>query len=93
MSPKDERIKERIAFRSRILWAVVAGIYLLAGAVGGYLMEWFERDGIVWSEFAVMPAVGIAFIIILSVVAVFLYWVIDGDIDQLGEPSCSKTST
>jgi len=93
MSPKDERIKERIAFRSRILWAVVAGVYLLAGAVGGYLMEWFERDKIVWSEFAVMPAVGIAFIVILSFVAARLYRAINADIDQIGEPSCSKTST
>jgi len=87
MTPKDERVKERVNFRSRILWALVAGIYLLIGAVGGYLLEWFERDKIVWSEFAVVPAVGIAAIIVMSVAAVFLYWVIDGDIDQIGVPS------
>jgi len=93
MTPKDERIKERIAFRSRILWAVVAGIYLLVGAVGGYLMEWFERDEIVWSEFAVMPAVAIVIIIVMSLAAIRLYPVINRDIDQIGESSCSKTST
>ncbi|MDD9884568.1 MAG: hypothetical protein OXU62_08575 [Gammaproteobacteria bacterium] len=93
MTPKDERTKERVNFRSRILLAVVAGVYLLVGAVGGYLLEWFERDRIVWSEFAVMPTVGIAVIVIMSFVAVILYRAINGDIDQIGEPSCSKTST
>jgi len=88
-----ENLKERINFRSRILLAVVAGVYLLIGAVSGYLLEWFERGEIVWSEFAVMPAVGIAVIVIMSFVAVVLYRKINGDINQIGEPSCSKTST
>jgi len=92
-SNQIENLKERINFRSRILLAVVAGVYLLIGAVGGYLLEWFERDEIAWSEFAVMPAVGIAVIVIMSFVAVVLYRKINGDINQIGEPSCSKTST
>jgi len=94
MSPNQiERLKERINFRSRILLAVVAGIYLLIGAVGGYLLEWFERDEIVWSEFGIVPAVGIVAIIVMSPFLVVLYRRINRDIDQLGEPSCSKTST
>jgi len=56
-------------------------------------MEWFERDEIVWSEFAVMPAVAIVIIIVMSLAAIRLYPVINRDIDQIGEPSCSKTST
>jgi len=86
-SNQIENLKERINFRSRILLAVVAGVYLLIGAVSGYLLEWFERDEIVWSEFAVMPAVGIAVIVIMSFVAVVLYRKINGDINQIGEPS------
>jgi len=94
MTPNQiERLKERIAFRSRILLALVAGIYLLIGAVGGYLLEWFERDEIVWSDFSVIPIIGIVAIIVMSFVAARLYREIDGDIDQIGEPSCSKTST
>jgi len=88
-----ENLKERINFRSRILLAVVAGVYLLIGAVGGYLLEWFERGEIVWSDFGIIPTIGIVAIIIMSCVAAILYRKIDGDIDQIGEPSCSKTST
>jgi len=94
MTPNQiERLKERIGFRSRVLLALIAGIYLLIGAVGGYLLEWFERDEIVWSDFSVIPIIGIVAIIAMSFVAAILYREIDGDIDQLGEPSCSKTST
>jgi len=82
-SNEIEGLKEHIAFRSRILWAVVAGIYLLIGAVGGYLLEWLEIDEAVRGDFAVVPAAGIAAIIALSVAAVFLYRAINGDIDQI----------
>lgn len=67
--------------------AHVAGIYLLVGTVAGYLLEWFERDKIVWREFAIVPAVGIVAVIVLSVAGVFLYRVINGDINQIRKSS------
>jgi len=94
MTPNQiESAKERINFRSRILLALVAGIYLLVGAVGGYLLEWFERDEIVWSDFGIIPIIGTVAVIVMSFVAAIVYKEIDGDIDRIGEPSCSKTST
>jgi len=82
-SNEIEGLTEYIRFHSRMWWAVVAGIYLLIGAVGGYLLEWLEIDEAVRGDFAVVPAAGIAAIIALSVAAVFLYRAINGDIDQI----------
>jgi len=61
----------------------IVPIYLLIGAVGGYLLEWLEIDEAVRGDFAVVPAAGIVAIIVMSVAAVFLYRVIDRDIDQI----------
>lgn len=93
MTSKDERIKERINFLSRLLLAHVAGIYLLAGAVGNYLFDFLERDKIVWSEFAIMPAVSIGIIIVMSVGLFRVRRAINRHIAQLEKASCSKTST
>jgi len=88
-----EGAKERINFLSRILLAYVAGIYLLAGAVGNYLFGFLERDKIVWSEFAIMPTVSIGIIIVMSVDLLRVRWAINRHIAQIEKASCSKTST
>jgi len=94
MSPNQiEGMKERISFLTRTMLAYVAGIYLLAGAVGNYLMDFLERDEIVWSEFATMPAVGIGVIIVMSVALFRVRRAINRHIAQLEKSSCSKTST
>ena len=38
-----ESAKENINFLSRTMLAYIAGAYLLAGAVGNYLVVWFEK--------------------------------------------------
>jgi len=94
MSPNQiEGMKERIGFLTRTMLAYVAGIYLLAGAVGNYLMDFLERDEVVWSEFAVMPAVSIGIIVVMSVDLLRVRRAINRHIAQLEKSSCSKTST
>jgi len=88
-----ESLKERINFLSRTMFAYIAGIYLLAGAVGNYLMDFLERDEVVWSEFAIMPAVGIGIIIVMLVALLRLRRKINRFIAQIENASCSKTST
>jgi len=50
-----ESAKENINFLTRTMLAYIAGVYLLAGVVGNYLVGWFERD--VWSIMATIAAV------------------------------------
>jgi len=53
MTPNEiEGLKEEINFLSRILMAYIAGVYLLAGAVGNYLMDWFA-----WGVWGVVPTI------------------------------------
>jgi len=60
MTPNEiEAAKEDINFLSRILIAYIAGIYLLGGALGAHTMEWLASDELVWSEFGIVPAVGL----------------------------------
>jgi len=82
-----ERLKERINFLSRTMLACVAGVYLLAGALGKFVMEWLARDEFAWREFGIIPAItAVAFVIM--VFEVFrLRWTINRHIDQIGEPS------
>jgi len=87
MSPKDERIKERINFLSRLLLAHVAGVYLLAGALGKFVMEWLSRDEFSWSGFGVVPAITAAAFVIMVFELFRLRWTINRHIDQIGEPS------
>ena len=86
MTPNQiESAKESINFLTRTMLAYIAGVYLLVGAVGNYLMEWFERDEYVWSEFAVMPAVAIVVAIVLSLEAARLQLKIKAVIKRIGE--------
>lgn len=88
MTPNQiESVKERINFLSRMMLAYVAGIYLLAGALGNHLMEWLSRDEFAWSEFGIVPAVGVVFFIGMTFEVFRLRRVINRHIDQIGEPS------
>jgi len=82
-----------INFLSRLLLANIAGIYLLAAAIGGYMIEWLARDEFAWSEFGIVPAIAVALFVVMSLSAVFLYRKINRHIDRIGETPCSKTST
>jgi len=87
MSPKDEvekpESKERINFLSRILLAYIAGIYLLAGAIGGFMIEWLSRDEFAWSDFGIVPTIAVVAFGGLSLLATRLYRRIDRYIDQV----------
>jgi len=87
MSPKDERIKERINFLSRLLLAHVAGVYLLAGAAGKFAMEWLAQDEFAWSNFGVVPTVTVVGAVVMTVEVFRLRRAINRNIDQLGVPS------
>lgn len=88
-----ESLKERINFLSRTMLACVAGLYLLAGAIGGYLIEWLERDEFAWSEFGIVPTIAVVAFIVLSFEVFRSRRKINGYINQLGEVPCSTTST
>jgi len=84
MTPNEiESAKERINFLTRLLLAYIAGIYLLIGSAGNYLLDWLERDEYVLSEFAIMPAVTIVAALVLSFFAARLYLTINRFIDQI----------
>lgn len=60
MTPNEiEAAKEDINYLTRILLAYLAGVYLLGGALGAHTMEWLASDELVWSEFGIVPAVGL----------------------------------
>jgi len=80
---RTERLKERIAFLSRILLAYIAGLYLLAGAIGGYLIEWLSRDEFSWSDFGIVPTIAVVAFLVLTVLATRQYRRIDRYIDQV----------
>jgi len=66
MSPSQiEGVKENINFLTRVMMAYIAGVYLLAGAVGKFVMEWLMRDELVWSEFGIVPTVATVCMVIL----------------------------
>jgi len=53
MTPNQiESLKEYINFLSRVMLAYIAGVYLLAGAVGNFLLDWFA-----WGVWGVVPTV------------------------------------
>lgn len=80
---RTERLKERIGFLSRILLAYIAGLYLLAGAIGGYLIEWLSRDEFAWSDFGIVPTIAVVAFLVLTVLATRQYRRIDRYIDQV----------
>jgi len=84
-----ERLKERINFLSRTMLACVAGVYLLAGAIGGYMIDWLARDEFAWSAFGIVPTIAVVAFIVLSFEAFRLRRKINHHIDQLGEVPCS----
>jgi len=55
MNNQIESAKENIGFLTRTMLAYIASVYLLAGAVGNYLVGWFERDD--WSIVATIATV------------------------------------
>jgi len=87
MTPKDERTKERIGFLSRLLLAHVAGVYLLAGALGKFVMEWLAHDEFAWSNFGVVPAITAVAFVVMTFEVFRLRWTINRHIDQIGVPS------
>ncbi len=64
--------------------AYIAGVYLLAGALGNYLVGWFERGEFVWADFGIVPSVTIAGAIGLSLEVARLQRKIKGLIKQIG---------
>jgi len=89
MTPNEiEGVKERINFLTRTMLAYIAGVYLLAGALGGHVMEWLARDELVWSEFGIIPAFGVALFIAMTAEALRLRRKINRHIDQIiGKPN------
>jgi len=85
MTPNEiESLKENINFLTRTMLAYIAGVYLLAGAVGSHLMEWFGRDEYVLSEFGIIPAVAIVSMAVLMAEVVRLQRKINAHIDRIG---------
>jgi len=87
MTPKDERIKERINFLSRLLLAHVAGAYLLVGAAGKFVMEWLAHDELAWSNFGAVPAATIVGALVMTFEVFRLRRKINRNINQIGVPS------
>lgn len=86
MNPNQiDSAKENIGFLTRTMLAYIAGVYLLAGAVGNYLAGWFEGKDFVWADFDIVPAVAIASTIGLSLEVIRLQRKIRGLIKQIGE--------
>lgn len=84
MTPNEiEAAKEDINFLTRILLAYLAGIYLLGGALGNHIMDWLARDELVWSEFGIVPAVGVVIFFVLLAEAARLSRKIKRLINQL----------
>jgi len=69
------------------LLAHVAGVYLLAGALGKFVMEWLARDELVWSNFGAVPAATVVGAVVMTVEVFRLRWTINRHIDQIGVPS------
>ena len=65
--------------------AYIAGIYLLAGAIGSHLMDYLARDEYVLSEFGIMPAVAIVVAVIMALEVVRMQRKINRHIDRIGE--------
>ncbi|MDD9812130.1 MAG: hypothetical protein OXU71_10570 [Gammaproteobacteria bacterium] len=85
MTPNQiESAKERINFLTRTMLAYIAGVYLLAGAVGGYLMEWLGNDELAWSEFGIIPTIAAICMAVLMAEVVRLQRKINAHIDRIG---------
>lgn len=80
-----ESAKENIGFLTRTMLAYIAGVYLLAGAVGNYLVGWFGRGEFAWGDFDIVPAVAMVCAIGLSLEVARLQLKIKGIIKQIGE--------
>ncbi|MDD9884570.1 MAG: hypothetical protein OXU62_08585 [Gammaproteobacteria bacterium] len=88
MTPNQiEGLKENINFLTRSMLAYIAGIYLLAGAVGKFAMEWLMRDELVWSEFGIVPTVASVCMLVLMAEVFRLQRKIKRFIRQLGVKS------
>jgi len=74
-----ESAKENINFLTRTMLAYTAGIYLLAGAVGNYLVVWFEKG-----EFDTVSIIAAARLGALVAEVVRLQLKIKGIIKQIG---------
>ena len=85
MTPNQiESAKERINFLTRTMLAYIAGVSLLAGAVGGYLMEWLGNDELAWSEFGIIPTIAAICMAVLMAEVVRLQRKINAHIDRIG---------
>jgi len=86
MTPNEiESLKENINFLTRTMLAYIAGVYLLAGAVGGYLMDWLARDELAWGEFGIIPTVAVVSMAVLMAEVVRLQLKIRRFIKQIRE--------
>jgi len=73
--------KENINFLTRTMLAYIAGVYLLAGAVGNYLAAWLVEKG----DIDIVPAIAGACTIVLSLEVARLQRKIKRLIQQIGE--------
>ena len=81
MNPNQiDSAKENIGFLTRTMLAYIAGGYLLAGALGNYLVGWFERG-----EFGTVAAIIIAGTVGLSLEVARLQRKIKNLIQKIGE--------
>jgi len=74
-----ESAKENINFLTRTMLAYTAGIYLLAGAVGNYLMDWF-----VWGDWSIIATIAAVCMGVLTAEAARLQRKIKRLIKQIG---------
>ena len=76
-----ESAKENINFLTRTMLAYIAGVYLLAGAVGNYLAGWLVEKG----DIDIVPAVATVCTAGLMLEVARLQLKIKGLIKQIGE--------
>lgn len=81
MNPNQiDSAKENIGFLTRTMLAYIAGVYLLAGAVGNFLAGWLERG-----DFDIVSVIVAVLATGLSLEVARLQWKIKGLIKQIGE--------
>ena len=81
MSPNQiDSAKESIGFLTRTMLAYIAGVYLLAGALGNYLVDWFERG-----DFDIVSVIVAVFAAGLSLEVARLQRKIKNLIQKIGE--------
>ena len=80
MTPNQiESAKESINFLTRTMLAYIAGVYLLAGAVGNYLADWFA-----WGVWSIVATIACVCMVILMVEVARLQFKIRRAIKQIG---------